>query len=94
MEHDRDLKHRIDQAFFNIVQMPPGQREDLRRMWRHTRDLWTKMDIELVNCRRTNKKTPKYAELESECVQTLDTLQGYITWGTLSGWLNISKMLQ
>jgi hypothetical protein len=27
-------------------------------------------------------------------VQTLDTLQGYITWGTLSGWLNISKMLQ
>jgi hypothetical protein len=85
MDHDQDLKHRIDEAFFAIKDLRPDQREDLRRMWRHTRDLWTKMDIELVNCRKNNKKTPKYAELESECVQTLDTLQGYITWGTLSG---------
>lgn len=85
MDHDRDLKYRIDQAFFTIVQMPPGQREDLRRMWRHTRELWMQMDIELVNCRRVNKQTPKYSELERECVQTLDTLESYITWGHLSG---------
>lgn len=85
MDHDQSLKHRIDEAFFSIVQMPPGQREDLRRMWRHTRDLWNKMDIELVNCRRASKHTPKYLELERECVQTLETLESYITWGHLSG---------
>jgi hypothetical protein len=85
MQHDLELKRRIDEAFFSIVQLPPGQREDLRRMWRHCRNLWTQMDIELVNCRKGNKKTPKYADLETECVQTLETVEGYITWGHLSG---------
>ena len=86
MDHDRDLKHRIDEAFFQINrEMPPGQREDLRRMWRHIRDLWTQMDIELVNCRKNNKKTPKYIDLETECGKCLLTLESYITWGHLSG---------
>lgn len=85
MEHDQELKHRIDEAFFTIVKMAPNQREDLRRMWRHARDLWTQMDIELVNCRKANKKTPKYAGLESELGQCLLTLESYITWGHLSG---------
>jgi hypothetical protein len=26
-------------------------------------------------------------------VQTLETLEGYITWGHLSGWLNIPKIV-
>lgn len=85
MEHDRDLKHRIDEAFFAIKDLSPDQREDLRRMWRHARELWTKMDIELVNCRKLNKTTPKYAELESNCRESIDIVERYIAWGHLSG---------
>lgn len=85
MDHNSDYKYRIDQAFFTIVKMPPGQREDLRRMWRGCRNLWDKMDIEMVTCRRTNKVTPKYTELEAELSQCLLTLEGYISWAHLSG---------
>jgi len=86
MEPDRELKYRIDQAFFAINQdVRPDQREDLRRIWRHARELWSLMDIELVNCRRRNKPTPKYQELEAECRETITTLEQYITWAHLSG---------
>lgn len=85
MQHDLELERRIDEAFFSIVKLPPGQREDLRRMWRHCGNLWKQMDIELVNCRRNNRATPRYKELEAECVKTLETVEGYITWGHLSG---------
>jgi hypothetical protein len=85
MNHNSDYKYRIDQAFFTIVKMPPDQREDLRRMWRACRNVWDQLDIELVNCRRVHKVTPKYAELEAELVQRLATLEGYISWGHLTG---------
>jgi hypothetical protein len=85
MDANVTLKHRIDVAFFQIIEMPPGMREDLRRMWRGTRNLWNQLDIELINCKRLNKVTPKYTELEAELNQCLLTLEGYITWGHLSG---------
>jgi len=85
MEHNSDYKHRIDQAFFAIIQVRPDQREDLRRMWRATRNLWDQLDIELINCKRLHKVTPKYAELETELSQCLLTLEGYISWGHLCG---------
>ena len=85
MNHNSDYKYRIDQAFFTIVKMPPGQREDLRRMWRACRNLWDQLDIELINCKRVHKVTPKYTELETELDQCLLTLEGYISWGHLSG---------
>jgi hypothetical protein len=85
MDHNSDYKYRIDQAFFTIIKMPPGMREDLRRMWRACRNLWDQLDIELINCKRLNKVTPKYTELEAELNQCLLTLEGYITWGHLSG---------
>lgn len=85
MEHDKDLKSRIDEAFFAIKDLRPDQREDLRRMWRHTRQLWMYMDMEMVNCRKANKKTPKYAELERECQESLANLESYISWAHLLG---------
>ena len=84
MEHDRELKFRIDDAFFAIKDLRPDKREDLRRMWRHVRDLWNQMDIEMVNCRKIHRKTPKYLDLESECSQCLLTVESYISWAHLS----------
>jgi hypothetical protein len=85
MEHDKDLKSRIDEAFFAIKDLRPDQREDLRRMWRHIRDLWMYMDMEMVNCRKIDKKTPKYQELESKCIESLTNLESYISWAHLLG---------
>ena len=85
MEPDADLKYRIDQAFFNIIEVRPDMREDLRRMWRHVRDLWNQLDQELVNCRRLNKTTALYSELEIGLRESLENLEGYITWGHLRG---------
>jgi hypothetical protein len=85
MDHNSDYKYRIDQAFFTIIKMPPGQREDLRRMWRACRNRWDQLDIELINCRRTNKVTPKYTELATDLDQCLLTLESYISWGHLVG---------
>lgn len=86
MDHNPELKTRIDRAFFAINQdVRPDQREDLRRIWRRARELWSLMDIELVNCRRRNRVTPKYTDLQQECVETITTLEQYITWAHLSG---------
>ena len=84
MNHNSDYKYRIDQAFFTIIKMPPGQREDLRRMWRACRNLWDRLDIELINCKRLNKVTPKYTELELDIQQRLEILEQYITFGLLT----------
>ncbi len=85
MDHDRGLKSRIDEAFFAIKDLRPDQREDLRRMWRHTRELWTFMDLEMVNCRKVNKLTPKYQELQRDCWESLTNLESYISWAHLLG---------
>jgi hypothetical protein len=85
MDHDSDLKRRLDEAFFGISQMRPDMRDDLRRMWRQAREIWTQMDPEMVNCRRLHKLTPQYQLLETLFVDSLNTVEQYIAWGTLLG---------
>jgi hypothetical protein len=85
MDHDSDLKRRLDEAFFGISQMRPDMRDDLRRMWRQAREIWTQMDRELVNCRRIGKLTPRYLSLQTEFLESLSTVEQYIAWGTLLG---------
>ena len=63
MKSDSTLKHRLDVVFFQIIQIPPGMREDMRRLWRPARALWDELDKELVECRRLNKPTVRYQEI-------------------------------
>lgn len=84
MESKSTLKHRIDTAFFQIIDMDPLQRRDLQRMWRVARSKWNELDIELITCRRQNRCTPKYKEIEADIEERLETIEKYITFGLLT----------
>lgn len=83
MESNSTLKQRIDAVFFHIIDLPPGLREDMRRMWRPARELWNLLDRELVECRRLNKPTVRYQELEQDLCNRLDLMEQHITFATL-----------
>jgi hypothetical protein len=83
MDPNLTLKHRLDTVFFQIVEMPPGMREDMRRLWRPARALWNELDKELVECRRYDKPTVKYKEIEQDLQNRLDIMEQYITFAML-----------
>ena len=84
MELNSTLKHRIDTSFFQIIDMDPLQRRDLQKMWRVARSKWNELDIELIQCRRQNRCTPKYREIETDIEERLETIEKYITFGLLT----------
>jgi hypothetical protein len=84
MELNVTLKHRIDTAFFQIIDLDPLQRKDLQRMWRVARSRWNDLDIELINCRRQNRCTPKYRDIETDLLERMETIEQYITFGLLT----------
>lgn len=83
MNHNVTLKHRLDVVFFQIIQIPPGMREDMRRLWRPARALWDELDKEMVECRRLNKPTIRYQEIEQDLQARLELMEQYITFATL-----------
>jgi hypothetical protein len=83
MESDSTLKARLDTIFFQIVHLPLNMREDMRRLWRPARALWDELDKELVECRRMNKTTIRYKEIEQDLVTRLDIMEQYLTFATL-----------
>ena len=83
MESDSTLKTRLDTIFFQIIEIAPNMREDMRRLWRPARSLWDELDKELVECRRLHKPTVKYQEIEQDLRNRLDTMEQYLTFATL-----------
>jgi len=83
MDANLTLKHRIDTAFFQIVEMDPIQRRDLQKMWRAARDQWNKLDFELIQCRRQNKLTLKYTELAEEFLEHIHNFEQWLLMATL-----------
>jgi len=84
MELNTTLKHRIDTAFFQIIDMGPSQRKDLQTMWRVARSKWNDLDMELINCRRQNRCTPRYRDIETDLLERVDLIEQYITFGLLT----------
>ena len=83
MDHNSELKKRLDTIFFQIIEIPPNMREDMRRIWRPARAVWDNMDRELVECRKYNKPSPKYQELEQDLLNRIETMEQYVTFATL-----------
>lgn len=83
MELNVTLKHRIDVAFFQIIGLSPLHRKDLQKMWRVARSKWNELDIELIVCRRQNRCTPKYREIEADIEERMETIDKYLTFVTL-----------
>ena len=83
MQSDSILKHRLDTIFFQIIDIAPNMREDMRRLWRPARALWDQLDRELVECRRINKPTARYQEIEANLIARLDLMEQNLTFATL-----------
>lgn len=83
MESNSSLKHRLDTIFFQIIHLPPDMREDMRRLWRPARALWNELDKELVECRRYDKPTVRYREIETDLLTRIELMEQYITFATL-----------
>ena len=79
----KELKYRLDQMYFQIIELHPNKRGDLKRMWKHAQQLWGDLDKEMVNCRRLHKATAHYTSLEEALNETLTTLEQYIMWASL-----------
>jgi Zn ribbon nucleic-acid-binding protein len=83
MDLDFTLKKRLDSVFFQIINLPPNMREDMRRMWRPARELWNNLERELVECRRIGKTTAKYQTIEKDLNERLEIMEQNITFATL-----------
>jgi hypothetical protein len=55
----------------------------MRRLWRPARVLWDQLDKELVECRRHNKPTVRYQEIEQDLLNRIELMEQYITFATL-----------
>ena len=77
------LKNRIDQLYFKILEVSPHQRNDLKRMWKHAREIWSEIDMEMVVCRRLGKETTKKKELTEKLEESLTAVEQYLTWAKL-----------
>ena len=80
-----DIKHRLDEAFFQIIRLPMDQEKinDLKKIWKNCSIIWQDMSKEDVVCRRLGKKTVKYIELETALKDGLHLLESYLTFATL-----------
>jgi hypothetical protein len=77
------LKDRINSLYFQINDIHPNKRGDLMRLWKHTQQLWSELDKEMVQCRRLQKLTAHYKSLEEAINESLSTVEQYIMWANL-----------
>lgn len=83
MGMDDELYQRLETAHQKIRLLGWEQRESMNIMYKHAQDLWSLLNVELIQCRRTGKITPKYQEIETKLDQQLNTIEQYLVIATL-----------
>lgn len=75
----------ILQDFFKQVQATGDMRarSQLFKLWKNCVNIRTEMDKEMVQCRRYNRVTPKYTELESQLVESISNFEQWVTFARL-----------
>lgn len=58
-------------------------RSTLYKFYRTCRQIYTEMDKEMVNCRRRDKLTQKYTELEAQFLEAVNTFEQWTVMATL-----------
>jgi uncharacterized coiled-coil DUF342 family protein len=58
-------------------------RSTLHKFYKNCREIYTKMDKEMVHCRRRNKLTQKYTELEVEFTEAVNTFEQWAVMAAL-----------
>ena len=80
MDYDAQL-----QDFFKQVQATEDMRarSQLFKMWKTCVNLRTEMDKEMVQCRRYQRVTPKYTELETQLGEAIHNFEHWVTYARL-----------
>lgn len=73
------------QEFFKQVQSTQDirARSQLFKLWKNCVNIRTEMDKELVTCRRYNRVTPKYTELENQLNEGIQNFEQWVTFARL-----------
>jgi hypothetical protein len=58
-------------------------RSTLYKFYKNCREIYTEMDKEMVNCRRRDKLTQKYTELEVKYVEAITTFEQWTVMAAL-----------
>ena len=58
-------------------------RSELFKIYKNCSNVYTEMDKEMVNCRRTNRVTPKYTELEARYAESITIFEQWTVMATL-----------
>lgn len=58
-------------------------RSTLFKFYKNCREIYTKMDQEMVNCRRRGRVTQKYTELEAKFVDAVNTFEQWTVMAAL-----------
>jgi hypothetical protein len=58
-------------------------RSTLYKFYKNCRDIYTKMDKEMVLCRRKDKLTLKYTELEAQFTEAINTFEQWAVMAAL-----------
>ena len=73
----------LDTLRSQINTLPPLSKLDCLKMYRNTEKLFQDMDRELVNCRRRQRLTANYLELEQSMLKSQATLEKRLTFAYL-----------
>lgn len=57
--------------------------KDLYKMWKNCVNLYTELDKELVNCRRAQRPTAKYIEIETKLKAAIEQFDQWVTFSKL-----------
>ena len=58
-------------------------RSTLYKFYRNCREIYTEMDKEMVNCRRRDKLTQKYTELQAQFTEAINTFEQWAVMAAL-----------
>ena len=73
------------QEFFKQVQNTEDMRarSQLFKLWKNCVNIHTEMDKEMVQCRRYQRVTPKYTELEAQLNEAIQNFEHWVTYARL-----------
>jgi len=55
----------------------------LYKFYKNCKEIYTEMDKEMVNCRRRDKLTQKYTELEAKYIEAITTFEQWTVMAAL-----------
>jgi hypothetical protein len=75
---------RLEQLLASVAQTKDLRaRSTLHKFYKNCREIYTEMDKEMVHCRRRDKLTQKYTEIEARFTEAVNTFEQWTVMAAL-----------